>query len=112
MAVSRPSKLGIVDDDKIRSLTGGVPPLPTGGTITTIGSDRIHTFTASGTFVLSAPTHVTYLVVGTGGTGGWYYGGGGGGGSVKSASTTLAAGSYTITVGGRHHSLLDRSSKP
>jgi hypothetical protein len=60
----------------------------TGGTITSCGSDRIHTFTGPGTFAVSS-VHpcatnnvVSYVVVGGGGGGGasWRSGGGGAGG--------------------------------
>jgi hypothetical protein len=59
----------------------------TGGTITTCGNCKIHTFTSPGTFCVSqisttAPENiVSYLVVAGGGGGGSGNGGGGGGGS-------------------------------
>ena len=65
---------------------------PSGGTITTSGDYRIHTFNSSGNFVVAANTllkNVEYLVIGGGGGGGYhsangyYYdsvGGGGAGG--------------------------------
>ena len=95
--------------------------LPSGGTITTSGSFRIHTFTSSGTFVNTiANNSVEYLVIAGGGSGGNSEnfsvsgsGGGGAGGyrsSVSSESSgggasaetaqTLSAASYTVTVGG------------
>jgi len=95
--------------------------LPSGGTITTSGSFRIHTFTSSGTFVNTIPDNsVQYLVIAGGGSGGNAEnfsvsgsGGGGAGGyrsSVTSESSgggasaetaqTLSAASYTVTVGG------------
>ena len=57
----------------------------TGGTITTSGNDKIHTFTGPGTFCVSvggSPTNgvVSYLVVAGGGGGGTGMGGGGGAG--------------------------------
>ena len=58
----------------------------TGGTITTCGNYKIHTFTGPGTFTVTnagSPTGsntVDYLVVAGGGGGGASYGGGGGGG--------------------------------
>lgn len=76
----------------------------TGGTITTNGSYKIHTFTASGSFTLTSPGSITaqVLVVGGGGGGGGYYNGGGGGagGAVYSSAFTIASGSYTVTIGG------------
>jgi hypothetical protein len=75
----------------------------TGGTVTTSGSYKIHTFTAGGTFALTSPSAITaqVLVVGGGGAGGSAYvgGGGGAGGAVFNGSFTIAAGSYTVTVG-------------
>ena len=99
----------------------------TGGTITTCGNDKIHTFTGPGTFtVCSASSNsdlniLSYMVVaGGGGTGSrWHSGGGGAGGfrELKSPNTsytasplngystpgnriTATATSYPITVGG------------
>ena len=100
----------------------------TGGTITTSGNDKIHTFTGPGTFTVStaalcaANNLVSYLVVGgggSGGNGGGYGGAGGAGGfrEVKSPSTpytaspldgystpgnriTVTAQGYPIVVGG------------
>lgn len=77
----------------------------TGGTITTSGDDKIHTFTGPGTFTVSslspnaANNLVSYLVVAGGGGGGgsvagYYAGGGGGAGGyreVKSPVTPYTA---------------------
>ena len=88
--------------------------LPTGGTITTDGSDRIHTFTSSGSFVVpsgSSVSNIEYLVIAGGGGGNGHGGGGAGGyrcsvvgetsGQSSSAESRLtrSAGSYTVTVG-------------
>ena len=82
---------------------GGVTVTATGGTITTSGAYKIHTFTTTGanTFTITSPASVsvTYLVVAGGGGGGVGRGGGGGGGGVLAGTTTLTAGTYTITVG-------------
>jgi hypothetical protein len=98
----------------------------TGGTITTSGNCKIHTFTGPGTFTVSAASQtaaenvVSYLVVAGGGSGGINYGGGGGAGGfreVKSPITpytaspldgypsspnrvTITAQAYPIAVGG------------
>lgn len=69
----------------------------TGGTVTTSGNYRIHTFTASGTFeVTAAPSgkFLDFLVVGGGGS----RRGGGGGYVYKSAQAT-SVGSYSVVVG-------------
>jgi len=94
----------------------------TGGTITTCGNDRIHTFTGPGTFTVcsladsSANNQISYIVVAGGGGAGYYYGGGGGAGGFredKSPTTTYTASpldgagdktvtatGYPITIGG------------
>src|SRR5210317_1490136 len=98
----------------------------TGGTITTSGDYKIHTFTGPGTFCVSqigngptvptgGPTTVSYMVVAGGGGGGSIYGGGGGAGGfregrdigpsytasplVAPAGLTITATSFPITVG-------------
>ena len=75
----------------------------TGGTITTVGSYRFHTFTyPGGTFIVSAnPSTVQALVVGGGGGGGGYYNGGGGGagGAIFNSAFSVGVGSYTVTIG-------------
>lgn len=79
------------------SSAGVVPALScTGGTITTSGANRIHTFTASGTLTCTGSGTASYLIV-AGGAGGAL--GGGGAGGVLTGSTTLGAGSFPITVG-------------
>lgn len=74
----------------------------TGGTVTTVGDYKVHTFTSAGTFTITSGStdQLEYLVVGGGGAGGYNAGGGGGGGGVLHAATTLNPGSYAITVGG------------
>ena len=94
------------------------PPFTaTGGTISTSGTYKIHTFTSSGTFTVTQGTAtIEYLVIGGGGGGGTVStvpGGGGGAGGYRSAvvgessggganaenTVDLSTGSYTITVG-------------
>ena len=58
--------------------------VPSGGTITTDGDFKVHTFNSSGTFTiprlaLVLNSQVEYLVIGSGGGGGTNVGGGGGG---------------------------------
>ena len=87
----------------------------TGGTITTSGNFKIHTFTGPGTFCVSAignpagSTTVDYLVVAGGGGGGAGCGAGGGGGaggmrfSYPNPGTggfPVSVQGYPITVGG------------
>jgi hypothetical protein len=75
----------------------------TGGTVTTVGSFKFHTFTyPGGTFTVTAnPSTVQALVVGGGGGGGGYYNGGGGGagGAVYNSSFSVSITSYTVTIG-------------
>jgi hypothetical protein len=86
----------------------------TGGSIVTTGGFRTHTFTTSGTFLVTQtglnPTPVSYLVVAGGGGGGASppatgAGGGGGAGGFRPLTTTIPNAvspntPYTITVGG------------
>jgi len=83
---------------------------PTGGTVTTYGSYRVHSFTNTGStnFVVNSGTSgsVDYLIVGGGGGGGDSAagegdgGGGGGAGGVYAASgVTLTAATYAAVVG-------------
>jgi len=73
----------------------------TGGTETTDGNFKVHTFTSNGTFtVISGSETGAYLVVGGGGGGGFRRGGGGGGGGVLyNASYALSPGNYSVVVG-------------
>ena len=82
------------------SVLGASYVTATGGTITTCGNFKIHTFTGPGTFTVSCAgnplgsTTVDYLVVaGGGGGGGWNSAGGGGGGGWR-ASDGTASGCY------------------
>lgn len=72
----------------------------TGGAVTTVGGDQIHTFTSSGTLVVSKPTYVRALLVAGGGSGGGDIGGGGGAGGVLHVTDhALSPGEYVVTVG-------------
>ena len=87
----------------------------TGGTITTDGDYKVHTFTGSGTFNVSyvgTDTTADYLVIAGGGPGGCYSGGAGGGaggyrtsfstsggGCSTESSATLSTGAHTVTIG-------------
>ena len=73
----------------------------TGGSVTTPGGYRIHTFTSgTNTFTMTYPGVVEILMVGGGGGGGGIGGGGGAGGFVYESQVQLPAASYTVTVGG------------
>jgi hypothetical protein len=112
--------------DSTSNVRGNAFIIATGGTITTCGNCKIHTFTGPGTFCVSeiaacsANNLVSYMVVAGGGGGGAERGGGGGAGGfreLKSPSTpytaspldgyptpgnriTVTATGFPITVGG------------
>jgi hypothetical protein len=80
----------------------------TGGTSTTCGNFKIHTFTGPGTFAVSCAGNssgsntVSYLVVAGGGGGGSWGGGGGGAGGYregKSTSDCYTANPITVATG-------------
>ena len=93
-----------------------LPPVfitATGGTITTSGDCKIHTFTGPGTFCVSAVAdcasnnQISYIVVAGGGGGGYVRGGGGGAGGFRedkspvtpyTASPLEGAGPITVTA--------------
>ena len=88
---------------------------PSGGTITTSGDFRIHTFTSSSNFVNTISSLTTeYLVIAGGGGGGSVSGGGGGAGgyraSANESNLTLATGTFTVTVGSGGAGSPDRNS--
>lgn len=98
-------------------ITTTVMSPPTGGTITTAGGYRIHTFNSSGTFTVPTGltlSNVEYLVIAGGGGGDSNRGAGGGGaggyrcsvvgessggGSSAESRLTLTASAYTVTIG-------------
>lgn len=103
------------ESSNVDSITGLAPDLSTigtyaatsGGTITTVGANRVHSFTTTGTTSITflVPVTAQVLVVAGGGGGGGtgttnQTGGGGGAGEFyTSASYSIAAGTYTVTVG-------------
>ena len=109
--------ISVTNSDNVVSntVTLTASSLPTGGTITTSGSYRIHTFTSSGNFVNTISSlSVQYLVIAGGGGGGVANGGGGGGGaggyrintgemsgrrSSSEAAMTINTGTFPVVVG-------------
>ena len=108
--------------DSTSDVTGNPYLQATGGTITTCGNYKIHTFTGSSTFTVSATAScsannaVSYSVVAGGGGGGGDHGGGGGAGGFREGTTapvvpytasplvapagiTVTATGYPITIG-------------
>ena len=77
----------------------------TGGTVTTHGSYKVHTFLSSGNFVVTSAGTIDVLVVGGGGAGGSgnagsYEAGGGGAGGVRTfTSQSVGVGTWAVTVG-------------
>jgi hypothetical protein len=78
----------------------------TGGTITTYSSGginyKVHTFTSSGTFTVTAEGEGDILMVAGGGSGGAdtnVSGGGGAGGVLIGTAFTIAPGTYNIVIG-------------
>ena len=88
-----------------RSFSVIIKPGPTGGDLISSYSYggntyRIHKFTSSGNFIVSATTTVDYLIIGGGGGGGFYSGGGGGaGGLVWETGVSLSAATYGVVIG-------------
>jgi hypothetical protein len=81
----------------------GSSVVATGGTITNVGLERIHTFTSNGTFAVTGdPVNCKVLVVagGGGGGGGNAGGGGGGAGGLVYNVSYSASGNITVTIGG------------
>ena len=71
-----------------------------GGTIVDAGGYRTHTFTSSGSFVVSSGSgSVEYLIVGGGGGGGAWRGGGGGAGGGVHGSRSVSTQSHSVVVG-------------
>jgi len=84
-------------------VAAAVPIAATGGSIATVGDYKVHTFTSSGTFEITAGTgSVEYLIIaGGGGGGGAHYGGGAGAGGHRSGTESdKGVNTYTVTIGG------------
>ena len=72
----------------------------TGGTITYVNGEVVHTFTSNGTFVVpSDGGEVRVLIVGGGGGGGNDGGGGGAGGVIHTLAYSVNQGSIEIVIG-------------
>ena len=83
------------------SVSKTVAGLPTGGTISSSGGYRYHTFSSSGTFTNTiSGLSVDYLIVAGGGGGAVNSSGGGGAGGMISGSTTASVTSYSAVIGG------------
>ena len=86
--------------------SSATPFTSSGGTITTTGGYRIHSFTGTAGFTYTGATrNMEYLIVAGGGGGNRASqdgdnGGGGGAGGFKSGTSSITTGSYNIVVGG------------
>ena len=87
--------------DSTSNVSGTTFIAATGGTITTDGNFKIHTFTSDGCFAVSglatdpANSKIDYLVVAGGGSGGWL--GGGGAGGYRESHCATTSGCYTAS---------------
>ena len=111
-----------VDEHNVSDLRQALHTAATGGTVTTSGDFKIHTFTGDGNFVVSqvgnapvtgaGPSSADYMVVAGGGAGAGSGGIGGGGGAggyrssgfgpspLRGTAITLTATTFPVTVGG------------
>ena len=118
--------------DSTSDVTGATFITATGGTVTTCGNFKIHTFTSGSTFTVcsvgnpAGSTTVDYLVIAGGGAGGTDRGGGGGAGGFRfnltgcsgypafslnaGASIPVSVTSYPITVGSGGAAAPDRTT--
>jgi hypothetical protein len=77
----------------------------TGGSVSTSGDYRTHTFTGSGNFVVTNAGNsagsdtVEYFIIGGGGGGGNFAGGGGGAGGDVLTNASIAVGTHSVAVG-------------
>ncbi len=85
-------------ENRLQSYTAPAPARATGGTVTRVEGDLVHTFSTSGTFTVlpGADLEVTYLLLGGGGGGS---SGGGGAGGQLTGTLTLTPGTYEVVVG-------------
>ena len=92
------NSVGTGTDGNTPSLTTGAFVAASGGTVTTYGNYKSHTFTSSGTLTFSTGGSVDVLIV-AGGGGGHGTAGGAGAGGMQTAAPTVTATGYTITIG-------------
>jgi len=86
--------------DYLANAAGGVAA--TGGTVTTVGGYKYHTFTTSGTLTVTAGGAIEYLILAGGGGAGnnaGYGSGGGGAGGYRALSATIGTGAFAVAVG-------------
>jgi len=84
------------------NFAGGGIMSATGGTITTDGDYKVHSFTSNGTFTpttIANSGEVEYLVIGGGGGAGGNISGGGGAGGYRTGYLAVTKQAYTVTIG-------------
>jgi hypothetical protein len=119
------STRGWINTGDATFIEGAAYVAATGGTITTCGDYKIHSFTGPGTFTVTyagtpvGSNSVEYLVVAGGGGAGTYYSGGGGAGGFRQnfpspavAGLPVTAQAYPITVGAGGAGVPGPSSPP
>tara|TARA_R110000782_G_scaffold227503_2_gene314236 strand:- start:828 stop:2801 length:1974 start_codon:yes stop_codon:yes gene_type:complete len=95
---------GLFADRSFTMAIQSPPIVATGGSISTVNGYKYHTFTSSGTFSVTSPGTVEYLVVAGGGDGGfrngdWPGNGGGGAGAALVGSGLVTTGTHSMVVG-------------
>ena len=113
MTIKKASTSNIFGIQKFNSTFNASDSLPeiqrinaSGGTVTFIQENginyKIHTFTGSGSFIVTNKGQnpfVQYLIIGGGGAGGGWYGGGGGAGGYLTGTTEITEQTYSISIG-------------
>ena len=108
VAIADIKNINTITDTNLKKLntlefSSGTPyKVATGGTVTTSGDYKTHTFTSSGTFAVTSAgltdNTIQYLIIGGGGNGGTApgftasLGGGGGGGSLHTSGSLAVPG--------------------
>ncbi len=93
----------VTDSQSCNSQSCFTPYAATGGSTSTAGNYKTHTFSSGGTFSITqqGSTSFEYLVVAGGGGASANSGGGAGaGGALYASAATWATGNYTVTIGG------------
>ena len=92
--------MSFVNSQRHTGVVGLIEPATIGGTETSYGTLKIHTFLASGTFEYrgSGTIQVSILAVGGGGGGG-SHGAGGAGGFIEESNITISPGIVNVVVG-------------
>ena len=98
--INAPASSGDNRDSTGKYYSGGIAP-PTGGTITTYSTYRVHSFLSGSTnFVNTVAGTADVMMIGGGGAGGSYHAGGAGaGGMIVGTGWTIPAGTHAAVVG-------------